>query len=119
MSPRRRILRPCAKCGRRTQGTYCSRCAPLIESRRQSRQPYRAAYFSAEYQEARRARLDAAGGRCEAVLAGGERCPLPAQETHHVVPLSTATSLAEAIALCCVENLRAACWHHNPRGSQS
>lgn len=113
------IGRPCHDCGRkiRGRGRRCSRCGPRHEARRQARQPYRQAYFSPEYRAARAQRMKLAGGRCEAIV-GRARCRRPAEETHHVIPLSQAASLEEAIALCTVENLRAACFRHNPRGGR-
>jgi hypothetical protein len=110
------ILRPCIKCGRPSPNSRCRRHTEEKELERQARQPYRAAYFSPEYRVARAARIRAAGGRCEAIDELGARCPLPAQETDHIMPLSTARSLGEAIALCVVTNLRAVCVEHNPRG---
>jgi hypothetical protein len=112
------ILRPCIICGTPSRGTRCPRHARLAEASRQGRQPYRAAYASPEYRRARSERLEFAGGRCEAVLPDGTRCPRPARETHHVVPLSVARDVAEALALCRVENLRAVCRVHNPRGGR-
>lgn len=58
-----------------------------------------------------------AGRRCERILPSGERCPAPAEETNHVIPLSTARSLEEALALCAPENLEAVCRRHHPRGA--
>jgi hypothetical protein len=107
MSPR--IGRRCLnrRCARTTySGSYCPEHAA---SSRLERQPYAAAYWTPEYHAARRARLELAGYRCET-------CGAPAEETHHVIPLSSARTLAEAVALCTVENLRAVCFDHNPRG---
>ncbi|HXF72237.1 MAG TPA: hypothetical protein VNO79_06475 [Actinomycetota bacterium] len=49
-------------------------------------------------------------------LPSGERCPAPAEETNHVVPLPAARGLEEALALCLPENLEAVRRHH-PRGA--
>ncbi len=112
-----RILRPCLVCGRPTRrGSRCPRHAAEAERRRQARQLYRLAYASPEYRTARAIRMRQAGGRCERILPSGERCSLPAEETNHVVPLSAARSLEEALSLCSVENLEAVCRRHHPRG---
>lgn len=111
--------RICSGCGGTSYaGPRCERCAAPVEARRRAAQPYRAAYYSSQYRAARRARLKAAGGQCEALLEHGVRCTGLAQEAHHVIPLSTARSYAEAIALCAISNLRAVCWRHNPRGGR-
>jgi hypothetical protein len=111
-----RLGRPCIRCGRKTtNGNYCDAHRPTT-AERDARQPYRAAYFTPEYRRARRERFKIAGGRCEYVDARG-RCERVPTEAHHVVPLSLAGSdLAAAVALCSVENLRAVCREHNPRG---
>lgn len=115
---RRRIGRPCVGCGRpTTSGSRCSQCAEPIEAARQARQIYRTAYASPEYRTARRAAMRRAGGRCVRILPGGERCPNQAQETNHLIPLSAAATVEDAIALCVAENLEAVCWIHHPRGS--
>lgn len=90
--------------------------AAALERARQTRQPYRAAYFSSAYRSARRERLAQAGGRCEAILPDGTRCQRKAEEVHHVVPLSQARSCEEAELLCTPSNLRAVCRDHHPRG---
>jgi hypothetical protein len=110
------IRRPCQACGIPTTGVRCSLCQGKAEAARQARQPYRAAYESPEYRKSRIAARRRSGGRCEAVDAAGARCPSPATEAHHTVPLSTARSLDEAIALCRPELLRDVCHRHNPRG---
>jgi hypothetical protein len=113
--------RPCLDCGRTIRGgkgSRCRDCARKAEATRQSRQPYRAAYDSPEYRSAREVRMRAAGGRCEWIRPDGSRCPDPAVETHHTIPLSTARSYDEAIALCVPELLRATCFIHNPRGDR-
>jgi hypothetical protein len=113
---KRSIGRPCVVCGRRTYtGSRCEVHAAQLEATRQARQPYRAAYRSAEYRAARRRRLDLAAGRCEFVDEAGVRCPRAASETHHVIPLSSAMSYDLALALCTPVNLRAVCHRHNPR----
>jgi hypothetical protein len=114
---RRRIRRPCIVCGASTIGSRCPRHAIDVERARQARQPYRAAYFTPFYRRERAAVLKRSGGQCERVEAGGIRCTNPALETGHRVPLSTARSLQEAIALCDRGNLEAVCWRHNPRGA--
>jgi hypothetical protein len=113
---RRRIRRPCLDCGRTADGTRCDGCAAIYEAKRQARQPYRAVYGSPEYHSARRIRIKRAGGRCERILPGGTRCPRHAVETHHTIPLSSAGSYEEALALCRWELLEATCYSHNPRG---
>lgn len=114
-----RIGRPCIDCGvSTTNGSRCPRCAGPVEAERQSRQPYRAAYASPEYASARRIRLRRAGYRCERILPDGRRCPKPAEECNHTIPLSSARSLDEAIALCRWELLEAVCFPHHPRGPQ-
>jgi len=114
----RRIGRPCIECGRPTLGSRCEQHAAEVELERQARQPYRAAYFSGEYEAARAAAFRRAGGRCEARWPNGSRCRAPAEEAHHLVALSTASSYEEAIALCDEANLLAVCFRHNPRGGR-
>ncbi len=116
MRIRRPLTRRCLRCGRRTTASRCSECRAKLELERQSRQPYRAAYSSPEYRAARRITLQRAGGRCERILPDGSRCPRPAEETNHRIPLSAARSLEEALALCVEANLEAVCFDHNPRG---
>lgn len=107
---RRRIGRRCLRCSTTVyRGSYCA--AHELPNRLE-RQPYAAAYWSPEYRAARKARLELAGYRCEV-------CGAPAEETHHVIPLSNARSLREAIQLCTIENLRAVCFDHNPRGHKA
>jgi hypothetical protein len=114
---RRRIRRPCIVCGRSTdRGSRCPRHALDAERQRQARQPYRFAYFTPVYRRERAAALERSGGRCERIREDGTRCPLPALETNHRVPLSSARSRDEALALCDRSNLEATCWRHNPRG---
>lgn len=114
---RRRIGRPCVDCGRPTaSGSRCPSCAEPVEAARQARQIYRAAYASPEYRTARRQAMRAAGGRCVRILPTGERCPARAQETNHRIPLSTAQTVEEAIALCRAELLEPVCFPHHPRG---
>lgn len=116
--PRLKLARPCLGCGRKTRnGSRCRRCEAALDAARQARQLYRLAYSSSEYQESRRVRLQLAGGRCEREVRG-TRCPAPARETNHRIPLSEARSLAEAIALCDWRNLEAVCRDHNPRGGR-
>lgn len=113
---RRRIGRPCVDCGRPTSsGSRCPRCAEPIERERQGRQIYRAAYDSPEYRTARRQAMRAAGGRCVRILPTGERCPAKAKETNHLIPLSTVTTVEEAITLCRAELLEPVCLVHHPR----
>lgn len=109
MSTRRLIGRRCLRCSRIVHGR--SYCVEHAAEERAIRQPYAAAYQSREYRRARRTRFELAGGRCESV-----GCGQPASEAHHLIPLSRARSYAEAVALCTVENLRAVCFSHNPRG---
>ena len=106
------IPKPCIRCGRPSAGSYCS---PHEEQIRAASMPYRRAYNSAIYRENRRIRMDHAKDRCEAMV-GEARCPAAAAETHHVIPLSSARTYEEALALCDWRNLRAVCWPHNPRG---
>jgi hypothetical protein len=104
-----KIGRRCLRCGQTAYGeSYCPGCRELV---RAERQPYAAAYQSPQYRAARRERIRISGGVCE---VGG--CYAAVDETHHVVPLSRARTLSAAIALCTVENLRAVCFEHNPRG---
>lgn len=106
----RRLRKPCIKCGRPTthRSGYCHEHeAP----ERADRQPYAVAYHSAVYRRNRKRRLKIAGGKCEL-------CGAPAVEVDHIIPLSVARSGAEALALCELENLRAVCFAHNPRGSR-
>jgi hypothetical protein len=112
-------LRPCLDCGTPTGATRCLQCSGPFEARRQARQPYRAAYGSAKYREARRIRIIMAGEQCEFYDGFGQRCHRPAVETHHMIPLSSARSLEEALELCSVTNLRAVCFGHNPRGQKA
>lgn len=115
--PRRRlrIPRPCLDCGRKTRnGTRCVPCSGPVEAARQARQPYRVVYRSRVYRRNRAIAIRKAGGRCVRVV-DGERCIYPAQETNHRIPLSTARSLEEALALCSESNLEPVCWRHNPR----
>lgn len=112
------MKRTCIDCGRTIRGgSRCRDCTRKAEATRQSRQPYRAAYSSAEYRAARRQRMALAGGRCEWIYGDGRRCPEPATEAHHTISLATARSYAEALELCRVELLRATCFEHNPRGA--
>jgi hypothetical protein len=104
-----KIGRRCLRCSRTTySGSYC---ADHAAQERLERQPYAGAYQSPQYRRARRERMRLAGGVCE---VGG--CYAAAAEAHHVIPLSRARTLAAAIELCTVENLRAVCFEHNPRG---
>lgn len=68
-----------------------------------------------EYHAARKVTLERAGGRCERVI-DRVRCSVLARKTNHIVPLSTARSMDEALALCLPGNLEAVCLRHNPRG---
>ena len=112
-----RIGRPCLDCGQRTtNGSRCPRCAGPVELERQARQPYRLAYASPEYASARRIRLRRAGYRCERLLPDGTRCPAPAAETNHTIPLSSSRTYEEAIALCRWDLLEGVCFEHHPRG---
>jgi hypothetical protein len=70
---------------------------------------------SAFYRANRRIRIRKAGGQCERVI-DDVRCPAPATEANHTIPLATARSLAEAIELSRWELLEAVCPSHNPRG---
>jgi hypothetical protein len=110
--------RPCIDCGRRiAKGSRCPVCEAPRERQRQERQPYRAAYGSPEYRQAKKEAARRSGGQCEAFVAL-HRCPRPATEFHHVIPLSRAQSLAGAIALCRADNLAHVCQPHNPRGGR-
>lgn len=113
---RRRIGRPCVDCGRATTGTRCDRCAAPVERARQERQLYRVAYASPQYRSARKICLRRADGQCVRILSTGERCTRPATETNHLIPLSEAATVGEAIALCRVDLLEAVCFVHHPRG---
>src|SRR2546428_7241202 len=103
----------CLDCGAPPRGT---RCAVHSRTAEVERQPYRAAYQSAEYKAGRKERMRMAGSQCEYIFPGGRRCGRAAVETHHVVPLSSAAGLQAAVALCGVENLPAVCSAHNPPG---
>jgi 5-methylcytosine-specific restriction endonuclease McrA len=114
-----RIGKPCVRCGRRTEGaSFCPEHAAELFAERDRRQTYREAYRSPEYRRARRAVFRRAAGRCEHVDGYGNRCDEPAVEAHHVVPLSSATTIEEAVALCTAANLAAVCYRHNPRGAR-
>ena len=116
---RLKLPRPCIECGRKTRnGTRCTACAPIKERQRQARQWYRFAYRTPTYRTNRAIAIRRAGGRCVREV-DGERCRYPAQETDHRIPLSTARSPDEAIALCDWRNLDPVCWRHNPRGQAS
>lgn len=81
------------------------------------RDGWREAYSSSVYRSNRGIVINAAGGRCTRVLTGGRgRCREPATEAGHIVPLSRARDLAEALELCRRSNLEAVCRAHNPRG---
>jgi hypothetical protein len=87
-----------------------------VQAELQARQPYRFAYQSAIYRGNRRRALKRAGGRCERMI-GDLRCPMPATEVNHRVPLSAAgRDRVAALALCELANLEAVCHDHNPRG---
>lgn len=106
--------RPCIACGRSTSGSYCRTCDA---GRLALTQPYREAYTDRSYRVARRAAFARANGRCEHV-ANGRRCEQPPTEAHHVVPLSSAPTLAAALELNRPDNLAAVCRGHNPRGGR-
>lgn len=112
------IRRVCIDCGRLTNGTTrCPTHARDHEQRRQARQWYRIAYTSPDYRRARNHVRRRAKGRCEAILDTGERCPQPGTEAHHDTPLSTARTLAEALAIAAdTDRLFWVCAPHNPRG---
>lgn len=112
-------MKACATCGRRSIRERCPRCETAYERRRQASQPYRRAYSSPEYRVARKVIRQRSGGRCEAILPGGRRCSERATEAGHRIPLSTARSYAEAVALCRPELLEDVCRAHNPRGPKA
>ena len=107
------LNRPCVKCGKPQTSSYCAACR---EPERDRRTPYRVAYRSREYRIARAERFELAKGRCEA-LVDRRRCSRGASEAHHVIPLSSVRTIEAAVALCTVDNLRAVCFWHNPRGA--
>lgn len=109
------IRRPCIRCGAPTDRSYCPQHELDAEAERDVQEWWREAYRSPEYHEARKVVLEAARGRCVRQV-DGLRCTAPARETNHIVPLSTARSMDEALVLCAPANLEAVCRNHNPRG---
>ena len=104
----------CKVCGKRGKTSFCDEHKPApyasVDERPQGErvaaQPWRKGYRDPDYHRHRQAAITRAGGRCEgcggAVVKGGF-------EVDHIVPLSTARSVAEIKALNHRSNLQVLC----------
>lgn len=119
------VFKPCPRCKKLIpQGVqYCAQCAPLVEAKRaeykaqaeraynRRRSPiYKAFYNSKPWKVTSRARLSAAGYKCEARLPG---CAGLAVEVHHIKPIQTPEGWSARLEW---DNLEAVCIScHNAR----
>ncbi len=110
----------CAGCGIRSSNTRCPACARSLETRRQGRQWYRVVYNDPRYRTLRRRILARDSHRCTYIDPDGVACTAPAVEVHHIVPISSATSIPHALQLGLdPTNCASVCHSHNPRGGRS
>lgn len=103
------LLKACPRCRRLIPHgqPYCAECAPIAAAERQAKQEHRAEFFAKKYNKqynarrdpkylafyrskdwrtTSRAKLQAAGYKCEAKLQG---CTHLAVEVHHIQPIQT------------------------------
>lgn len=103
------LLKACPRCRRLIPHglPYCADCAPIAAAERQAKQEHRAEYLAKKYNKrynqrrdpkyqtfyrskawkmTSRAKLQAAGYKCEAKLSG---CTRLAVEVHHIKPIRT------------------------------
>lgn len=127
------LLKACPRCKQLIPHglSYCSTCAPVAEAERQAKQERRAEYLSKKYNKkynsrrdpkyltfyrskdwrmTSRAKLSAAGYKCEAMLQG---CTGLAVEVHHTQPIQTEEGWERRLDW---DNLEAVCTScHNGR----
>lgn len=123
------ILKACPRCRAMIpQGLpYCAKCAPLVEAQREEyrqrnqaardkqynrrRDPrYLAFYHSKPWRVTSKAKLSAAGYKCEAALPG---CAGLACEVHHIKPIQTPDGWTARLEWDNLEALCTSC--HNAR----